>query len=96
MEIAVFPRTFGIQPGMSPTAEGGQTPIMQVVVLDVGGTVVRLTFGLGDWQAFQRAVADPDEFAKEARAQAERAEARSKLVLAGSPVGPQPGRRTKQ
>ena len=93
MEITVFPRTFGIQPGMAPTAEG-QIPVMTVTVLDVGGTVVKTTFGLADWEAFQRAVADPQRFASEAKAQAEALAAREKIVLAGAgPLGPKPQRR---
>ena len=94
-EHTYFPRTFGVAPGMSPNAEGGQTPIMGMTFLDTGGDVVKILFGLDDWAAFQRAVADHVKFAEKGRAQRAANEARSKIVLAGAPLGAQPGQRRK-
>ena len=94
-EHSYFPRTFGVHPGMSPNAEGGQTPVMELRFLDSGGDVVKIVLGLPDWEQFQAAVADPGAFAKRMREQAAAAEARSKIVLAGTGLGPQPGQKRR-
>ena len=93
-EHTYFPRTFGVAPAMSPGAEG-PVAVMQMTFLDVGGDVVRILFGLPDWEPFQRAVADHVKFGEEAREQAKALEARSKIVLAGTPLGSQPGQKRK-
>ena len=94
-EHTYFPRTFGVSPGMSPNAEGGQTPVMTMTFLDVGGDVIRIVFGLDDFAAYQRAIADHEAFAREAKAQREALDARSRIVLAGTPLGEQPGAKRK-
>jgi ribosomal protein L1 len=73
MEITVFPRAFNIQPGKAATLEGGEMDVMSVIVQDVSGNVLKVTFGLPDWQGFQEFVADP-------AAAAARAQARAKIL----------------
>ncbi len=76
MEISVFPRAFNVSPGKAPAIQGGETDVMHVVVQDVSGNIVRVTFGLEDWAGFQAFVADP-------AGAAERAKARAKIVGPG-------------
>ena len=94
-EHSYFPRAFTVTSSQSPTANG-QVNVQVVTVQDIGGDVVKVIFGLPDWEAFRKAVSDPEGFAAEQRDAARAAEARSRITLAGTPVGPQAGRRTKQ
>lgn len=68
---------------------------MAMTFLDTGGDVVRILFELYDFAAFQRAVADHVGFAKEAAEQRKALEARQKIVLAGAPLGSQPGQKRR-
>lgn len=72
MEIGVHPRGFSVQPAVIPTPTG---PVegMRFTIVDQTGIVVHATFGLQDWEQFQKFIADPDgETAK--------ASARAKIV----------------
>ncbi len=71
MEITVFPRAFNVQPGRAPTIQGPEMDVMTVIVQDVGGDVLKVTFGLEDWEAFQKWVADPEAAAASAKARAQ-------------------------
>ena len=93
MEISVYPRTFTVQPQEVRVAEGIQQA-MRVTVMDVSGTVFHLTFGAGDWVAFQAAVADHEKFGEEMKAAAKAAEARALLLGAASPIGHPTTKRT--
>jgi hypothetical protein len=65
MEIVVYPRSFGIRPGMSPD---GSTPVMHATFLDAGGTIIDVVLGLDDWTMFQHWVADHESAARAAKA----------------------------
>ena len=69
MEIAVFPQAFTVTPGRVPTPTGDMD-VMHVVLVDVGGTNFRITFGVDDWKGFQAFVADHETAAKAAAARA--------------------------
>lgn len=69
MEITVYPRQFAVAPGQVQT-EKGPVDVMVVTILDVGGTVIRVTFGAGDWAGFQGYVADHEAASAAASARA--------------------------
>lgn len=80
MEITVFPQGFNVQPSQVPGPTG---PVdgMQLIMIDVSGIALRVTFPLEAWQQFRRFVDDPE-------GESERAAARAKIV---GPVPLPPG-----
>lgn len=81
MEFRVFPAGFNILPVKIPGPDGQTVDAMQLSIVDVSGTPVHFVFGGGDWDLFQRAVADP-------AGEAERQQARSRILAPGiAPAG---------
>lgn len=75
MEIGLQPRGFSVQPTKIPTP-AGLVDGMRFTIVDHTGIVVHATFGLQDWENFQRFVANPE-------AETAAATARSKIALPG-------------
>lgn len=75
MEIGVHPHGFNVQPTKIPTP-AGLVDGMRFTIVDQTGIVVHATFGLRDWEQFQKFVADPE-------AETAAAEARAKIAVPG-------------
>lgn len=75
MEIGVHPRGFSVQPTKIPTP-AGLVDGMRFTVVDHTGIVVHVTFGIADWESFQKFVANPE-------AETAAAAARAKIALPG-------------
>lgn len=86
MRFEIHPAGFQIGDATAP-GPNGPIPLKQIQVVDTSGITVALSFGLEDWEAFRRYVADPV-------GETERQQARAKLLLAqpGQPLVPRGGK----